>query len=104
TAPPARTLYRALLRELPPLTKRRTKLHHDLRAHFSPSSAPTTSAATTTTPSTTTTPGAAQQFLTYLRSQRTYVSLLERYNPGLNGEMDVAENVRLSARRVGLEL
>lgn len=31
-----------------------------------------------------------------------YVSLLERYNPGMN--MDEEERVRLTARRVGMDL
>ncbi|ANB13263.1 hypothetical protein AWJ20_1547 [Sugiyamaella lignohabitans] len=38
----------------------------------------------------------------YLKSQRAYKSLLERYNPGAN--MEDEERIRLSARRVGLNL
>lgn len=38
----------------------------------------------------------------FLRSQRTYNELLERYNPGLS--MSAEENVRRSANRVGLLL
>ena len=38
----------------------------------------------------------------YLKSQRMYNTLLERYNPGMN--MDEEERVRLTARRVGLDL
>lgn len=38
----------------------------------------------------------------YLRSQRMYGVLLDRYNPGMN--MDEEERVRLSARRVGMEM
>lgn len=38
----------------------------------------------------------------YLKAQRMYVTLLERYNPGAN--MDEEERVRLSARRVGMEM
>jgi hypothetical protein len=44
----------------------------------------------------------AEQFLAYLRAQRTYVTLLERYNPGMG--MDEEDRVRLTARRVGMEL
>ncbi|AEO63972.1 uncharacterized protein THITE_2109598 [Thermothielavioides terrestris NRRL 8126] len=44
----------------------------------------------------------AEQYLAYLRAQRTYVTLLERYNPGMG--MDEEERVRLTARRVGLDL
>ncbi|CUM67128.1 uncharacterized protein PRCAT00004817001 [Priceomyces carsonii] len=36
----------------------------------------------------------------FLRSQRTYTELLERYNPGLT--MSQEENVRRTANRVGL--
>jgi ATP synthase assembly factor FMC1, mitochondrial len=43
-----------------------------------------------------------EQFATYLKAQRTYKSLLDRYNPGMG--MDEAERVRLSARRVGMNL
>lgn len=44
----------------------------------------------------------AEQIMQYLRAQRQYVTLLERYNPGAN--MDEEERVRLTARRVGMEL
>jgi len=44
----------------------------------------------------------AQQYLHYLRSQRQYITLLERYNPGMN--MNEEEKVRLTARRVGMDL
>ncbi|KAJ4306003.1 hypothetical protein N0V88_000794 [Collariella sp. IMI 366227] len=44
----------------------------------------------------------AEQYLAYLRAQRTYVTLIERYNPGMG--MDEEERVRLSARRVGMDL
>jgi ATP synthase assembly factor FMC1 len=38
----------------------------------------------------------------YLKAQRTYVTLVERYNPG--ADMSDEERVRLSARRVGMNL
>ena len=38
----------------------------------------------------------------YLKAQRTYVTLVERYNPGM--DMSDEERVRLSARRVGMNL
>ncbi len=44
----------------------------------------------------------AAQFVAYLRAQRTYVQLVEQYNPGMN--MDEEERVRLTARRVGMDL
>lgn len=43
-----------------------------------------------------------EQFLAYVKSQRMYATLLERYNPGMN--MDDQERVRLTARRVGMEM
>ncbi|EEH38058.1 hypothetical protein PAAG_00979 [Paracoccidioides lutzii Pb01] len=44
----------------------------------------------------------AEQFIQYLRAQRVYVTLLERYNPG--ADMSEEERVRLTARKVGMEL
>ncbi|KAI6245490.1 hypothetical protein HI914_06706 [Erysiphe necator] len=44
----------------------------------------------------------AEQFLQYQRAQNTYVNLLEKY--GSNNEMEEGEKVRLTARRVGMEL
>lgn len=44
----------------------------------------------------------AWQFTEYVRAQGTYMELLERYNPG--EEMDEQERVRLTARRVGMDL
>ncbi|KAK9459526.1 uncharacterized protein V1516DRAFT_692869 [Lipomyces oligophaga] len=44
----------------------------------------------------------ASEILIYLRSQRTYKALLERYNP--TATMADDERVRLTARRVGLEV
>ncbi|KAI0389060.1 hypothetical protein F5Y17DRAFT_156549 [Xylariaceae sp. FL0594] len=89
-----RSLYRSLLRELPPrpLTSPdgRSPLHQKLRQSFS-NSAPSEGAV-----------AQADQLLQYLKAQRQYATLLERYNPGMN--MDTEERVRLSARRVGLEL
>lgn len=85
-----RSLYRALLRELPPrplLKTPRSPLHSRLRAAFSEGN---------------TDPAIAEQFVAYLRSQRMYGYLLDRYNPGMN--MDNEERVRLTARRVGMDL
>lgn len=38
----------------------------------------------------------------YAKAQRTYAALLERYNPGIN--LEEQERIRLTARRVGLDL
>lgn len=106
---PLRSLYRSLLRELPPrplLASPRAPLHQRLRDNFQPA------AAAATTPQSSTTQQqqqnqhhaaqAAEQYVAYLRAQRTYVTLLERYNPGMG--MDEEERVRLTARRVGMDL
>ena len=94
-----RALYRSLLRELPPrplLTTPRAPLHQRLRDTFQASSTPPTA------PATSSAAAAGEQYLAYLRAQRTYVTLIERYNPGMG--MDEEERVRLSARRVGMDL
>lgn len=43
-----------------------------------------------------------QNITTFLDSQREYIELLERYNPGIS--MKQTEKVRKTARRVGLEV
>ncbi|KAI0887787.1 uncharacterized protein GGS22DRAFT_154272 [Annulohypoxylon maeteangense] len=92
-----RSLYRSLLRELPPkplpstsLSKTRSPLHQRLRQSFA-DDAPHQHAV-----------AQADQLLQYLKAQRQYTALLERYNPGMN--MDDEERVRLTARRVGMDL
>lgn len=93
-----RAIYRSLLRELPPrpvLASPRSHLHANLRTTFSSSSPPPTSSLESQA-------AQAEQLIAYLRSQRKYVSLLERYNPGM--DMDEEERVRLTARRVGMDL
>jgi len=44
----------------------------------------------------------AEQILQFVQQQRLYSTLVERYNPGM--DMDEEERVRLTARRVGMEL
>jgi len=86
-----RSIYRSFLRELPsrPLSSTsRTPLQSRIR---------TTIASENSTPI-----EQAEQFLQYVKAQRMYATLLERYNPGMN--MDEEERVRLTARRVGMEL
>lgn len=92
-APRLRSLYRSFLRELPPrpiLSKTPSPVHQRLRQHFRPEVAPEQAVAQ------------AEQYLAYVRAQRTYVTLLERYNPGMG--MDEEERVRLTAKRVGMNL
>ncbi|KAH7029504.1 uncharacterized protein B0I36DRAFT_325884 [Microdochium trichocladiopsis] len=90
-----RALYRALLRELPPRplanSQSRSPLHHRLRQGFSSESSSANKSIAQT-----------DQMIQYLRAQRQYVTLLDRYNPGMN--MDQDERIRLTARRVGMDL
>lgn len=44
----------------------------------------------------------AEQFVKYMQAQRQYITLVERYNPGMG--MSEEERVRLTARRVGMDL
>jgi ATP synthase assembly factor FMC1 len=86
-----RSLYRSFLRELPsrPLSEK--------------SRSPLTTRIRNTIASESATPiEQAEQFLHYVKAQRMYATLLERYNPGMN--MDEEERVRLTARRVGMDL
>ncbi|OTB10755.1 hypothetical protein K445DRAFT_370809 [Daldinia sp. EC12] len=94
-----RSLYRSLLRELPPKpvpssssssAQIRSPLHQRIRQSFS-DDAPHEHAV-----------AQADQLVQYLKAQRQYTTLLERYNPGMN--MDEEERVRLTARRVGMDL
>ncbi|KFH43896.1 ATP synthase assembly factor-like protein [Hapsidospora chrysogenum ATCC 11550] len=104
SAPRLRSLYRSLLRELPPrpiLRSPRSSLHTRLRDSFSSSSS-SSSKATTTIPAAAIETARAEQLVQYLRSQRSYVALVERYNPGMN--MEDEERIRLTARRVGMDL
>ncbi|KAI9745519.1 MAG: hypothetical protein M1818_001053 [Claussenomyces sp. TS43310] len=84
-----RSLYRSFLRELPSRgLQSRSPLQERIRTTIATENA--------------TSPAHAEQFLRYVQAQRMYVTLLERYNPGMN--MDEEERVRLTARRVGMDL
>ncbi|ETI27807.1 hypothetical protein G647_00256 [Cladophialophora carrionii CBS 160.54] len=111
--PTLRSLYRRLLRELPPTpqprhTLPRTPIHASIRKHVvsswgqqqqqqqqhhSEAQAQAQAQARLQE---------LEQFVTYLRAQRMYGTLLQRYNPGMG--MDEEERVRLTARRVGMDL
>lgn len=98
----ARSLYRAILRELPQSARSSIKsqpspLRSSIRHHFA--NAPAVSHS----------PENAlarrqelEQAVQYLKAQRMYVMLLERYNPG--ADMNEEERVRLTARRVGMDM
>ncbi|KAG0648696.1 ATP synthase assembly factor [Hyphodiscus hymeniophilus] len=84
-----RSLYRSFLRELPIRPRaNRSPLQTRIRETIASDSA--------------TTIDQAEQFLQYVKAQRMYATLLERYNPGMN--MDEEERVKLTARRVGMDL
>lgn len=88
-----RSLYRSILRELPhrPLSVL-SPVKQRIRGSF-------------TTPSDSNAAQRAQegeQYIQYVKAQRMYATLLERYNPGMS--MDEEERVRLTARRVGMDL
>lgn len=95
-----RSLYRSLLRELPPPSTpfTRSPLRKSIREHFSSTRVPATASPATLK----TRRQELEQFLIYLRAQRMYGTLLERYNPGMG--MNEEERVRLTARRVGMDM
>lgn len=89
-----RSLYRSLLRELPPrplsTPDARSPLHQKLRQSFSRDASRENDIAQ------------VEQLIHYLKAQRQYTTLLERYHPGM--DMEEEERIRLSARRVGMNL
>ncbi|KAL8905400.1 MAG: hypothetical protein Q9171_006685 [Xanthocarpia ochracea] len=89
----ARSLYRSLLRELPqrPLSAP-SLVQQRIRSTI----------ATQPQEHTQLRIDQAEQYIQYAKAQRMYTTLLERYNPGM--EMDEEERVRLTARRVGMDL
>ncbi|KAK7943646.1 uncharacterized protein PG986_012759 [Apiospora aurea] len=92
-----RSLYRNLLRELPPRPGQpRSLLHHRLRESFSSQASSSSQQHPSIAAEQT------DQFVQYLKAQRQYVTLIERYNPGMG--MDEEERTRLTARRVGMDL
>ncbi|RMZ90417.1 hypothetical protein DV736_g2353, partial [Chaetothyriales sp. CBS 134916] len=99
----ARALYRSILRELPPRTPIMvpSSIRASIRKHFT-SPPPQQADATATKAYQLARRQEAEQFIQYLKAQRMYGALLERYNPGMG--MDQEERVRLSARRVGMDL
>ena len=94
----ARSLYRRLLREMPArspsILANPSPMHRQIRGDFD--------AASTDSSSKRGQLEEADQYVQYLKAQRVYTTLLERYNPGM--DMNEEERVRLTARRVGVEL
>jgi len=104
SAPHFRSLYRRLLRELPSrqpsILANPSPLHKRIRTEF----AAGTSAGEAASAQLRATHAAdsVSEYVAYLKAQRTYTTLLERYNPGMN--MLEEDRVRLTARRVGMDL
>ncbi|PGH19841.1 hypothetical protein AJ80_03758 [Polytolypa hystricis UAMH7299] len=101
-----RSIYRTLLRELPsrPISSP-SPLQRRIRDSFvtlSSSSSSSSSSPQQQEQHHLSLVEEAEQFAQYAKAQRVYAMLLERYNPGAN--MDEEEKVRLSARRVGMNL
>lgn len=93
TAPEVRAVYRNFLRELPvrrpSILANPSPIQKHIRAGFDSSSTRISLAE-------------AEQYLQYLKNQRVYTTLIERYNPGMN--MQEEERLRLTAKRVGMDL
>jgi ATP synthase assembly factor FMC1 len=101
------SLYRSLLREMPSRQlSNPSPLKQRLRSRFvdevSLSTTPSSSVAVEELGVLEERLETAEQFVKYARAQRMYTTLLDRYNPG--EEFDQEERVRLSARRVGMNL
>lgn len=102
-SPQLRSIYRRLLRELPTAPQTTRTQHQKLSSPSVLQKAIRSSIATPKAgPSTQGQIQQAEQFIQYVQAQRTYASLLERYNPGMG--MTEEERVRLTARRVGMDL
>lgn len=88
-----RSLYRALLRELPrrPLV---APSHVQRRIRDTIAAQPTDDAQSQL--------DLGDQLLQYIKAQRKYTALLERYNPGLTAKQ--GNRTRATARRVGMIL
>lgn len=113
-----RSLYRRIMRELPPRpsastttaskSPSRSPLHTSIRSHLTgsaplpPTSSTGAAGAAAPAESQLARRQELEQFVQYLQAQRVYGVLLERYNPGTG--MDEEERVRLTARRVGMDL
>ncbi|KAL9585708.1 MAG: hypothetical protein Q9212_001365 [Teloschistes hypoglaucus] len=89
----ARSIYRSILRELPqrPLSEP-SPVQQRIRTAIAARSHEAAEAEM----------DQAEQYIQYAKAQRMYTTLLERYNPGMSA--DEEDKVRLTARRVGMDL
>lgn len=109
SAPQIRSLYRRLLRELP-IKDQTTRTAHQKLSAASPLQKRLRQSFTTPATSQSQSPehlaasqeAQVEQFIQYVQAQRMYATLIERYNPGMG--MSEEERVRLSARRIGMNL
>lgn len=108
-APQIRSLYRRFLRELPArqpsILANPSPIQKHIRADFAtaaPEDTDSTSVQHQTAKPPSTRLHEAEQYVQYLKSQRVYTTLLERYNPGMN--MAEEDRVKLTSRRVGMDL
>lgn len=93
-----RSLYRSILRELParPPSAPPSSVQVSIRKHIAAAEGNTSPEYNLARRQ------EMEQFVQYLKAQRMYGTLLERYNPGIS--MEEEERVRLTARRVGMDL
>ncbi|CZT24938.1 uncharacterized protein RCC_10667 [Ramularia collo-cygni] len=104
----ARSIYRRILRELPArspsLLANPSPMQKHIRADFTtpPTDSPTQSLQHQNSRPLEWRLKEAEQYVKYLAGQRMYTTLVERYNPGMN--MTDEDRVRLTARRVGMDL
>jgi ATP synthase assembly factor FMC1 len=107
-APHLRSLYRRFLREMPTRTPSLLANPSPLQKHIRTDIATTSSPDSPSLAHQLKTKSAearvqeAEQYLQFVQQQRLYSTLVERYNPGM--DMTEEERVRLTARRVGMEL
>ncbi|KAG8531016.1 uncharacterized protein KY384_004373 [Bacidia gigantensis] len=91
SGPHLRSLYRSILRELPhrPLSTP-SPIQQRVRQSFSTHDGHIQQI------------NEMEQFIQYAKAQRTYTTLLEKYNPGMS--INEEDKVRLTAKRVGMHL
>lgn len=102
SAPQIRSLYRRLLRELPVKDQTTRTAHQKLSAASPLQKRLRAQFSTPSTANPASQEAQAEQFIQYVQAQRMYATLIERYNPGMG--MSEEERVRLSARRIGMNL
>lgn len=103
----ARSIYRRILRELPARTPSLLANPSPMQKHIRADFTTATATESQSLQHQSSKPaqrriGEAEEFIKYLAGQRMYTTLVERYNPGMN--MTQEDRVRLTARRVGMDL